>query len=223
MQQYWNTLRYSQPAQLSADAGHCLETTSPPGREGVAAGRNTDLTSIHRPASKGAWINTMKTEKNLMAAFAGESQANRRYLAFAAKAEKEGFKNIGRIYRAIAEAETLHALKHLETAGQVKTTAENLAASKDGEEHEFTVMYPEFIETAVAEGHKAALRTFEYANAAEQAHGAIFATLLAMVNAGGDHPDEAVSLCPVCGWVVTGEAPERCPICNTMAKAFRSF
>jgi len=165
----------------------------------------------------------VKTDANLMSAFAGESQANRRYLAFAAKADKEGYKNVARIYRAIAEAETLHALKHLETAGKVATTAENLAASKEGEEHEFTVMYPEFIDTAVAEDHQAALRTFEYANAAEKAHGAIFADLLATVKGGADHPDEAVSLCPVCGWVVTGQAPERCPVCNTMARVFRSF
>ncbi len=158
-----------------------------------------------------------------MEAFAGESQANRRYLAFAAKADKEGLKNVARIYRAIAEAETIHALKHLETAGRVKTTAENLAVSKQGEEHEFTVMYPEFIDAAKAEGHKTALRTFEYANEAEKAHGAIFDRLLGIVKDGHDHADEAVSLCPVCGWVVTGEPPERCPICSTLSRMFRSF
>lgn len=165
----------------------------------------------------------MKTQSNLMEAFAGESQANRRYLAFAAKAEKEGFKNVARIYRAIAEAETIHALKHLETAGQVKSTAENLAASVKGETHEFTVMYPEFIEEAQKEDQKAALRGFEYANAAEKAHGAIFERLSSLVGNGSDHADEAVHLCPVCGWVVTGEPPERCPICNTLAKMFKSF
>ncbi len=165
----------------------------------------------------------MKTDANLMEAFAGESQANRRYLAFAARAEKEGFPNVARIYRAIAEAETVHALKHLEIAGKVKTTAENLAESKRGEEHEFTEMYPGFITAAKADDHKPALRIFEYANAAEKVHGAIFDRLLSLVTGGNDHADEAVALCPVCGWVVTGEVPERCPICNTPSKMFRSF
>jgi len=165
----------------------------------------------------------MKTQDNLMEAFAGESQANRRYLAFAAKAEKEGYKNVARIYRAIAEAETVHALKHHEIAGKVNSTADNLAVSVEGETHEFTVMYPEFIATAKAEDQAAALRSFEFANAAEEVHGGIFQRMLAMVKKGDDHPDEQVSLCPVCGWVGTGEPPERCPICNTLAKMFRSF
>ncbi len=165
----------------------------------------------------------MQTNDNLMEAFAGESQANRRYLAFAARAEKDGFPNVARIYRAIAEAETVHALKHLEIAGGINSTAENLAVSVEGEKHEFTVMYPEFIETARSEGNNKALQTFEYANAAEQVHGETFDRLLAAVTAGNDHPDESVALCPVCGWVGTGEAPERCPICNTSSKAFKSF
>jgi len=165
----------------------------------------------------------MKTDANLMAAFAGESQANRKYLAFAAKADNEGFKNVARIYRAIAEAETVHALKHFQIAGKVKSTAENLAAAAAGEEHEFTVMYPEFIETAKAENNAAALQTFEYANEAEKAHGAIFENLLALVKQGGDHPDEDVSLCPVCGWVATGGLPDQCPICNTASKVFKKF
>jgi rubrerythrin len=165
----------------------------------------------------------MKTQDNLMEAFAGESQANRRYLAFAARADKEGFKNVARIYRAIAEAETVHAHKHLDTAGKVKSTAENLAVSREGEEHEFKVMYPGFIEAARAEEQAVALRSFEYANAAEEVHGGIFGRLLAMVKDGKDHADEPVSLCPVCGWVGTGEPPEKCPICGTLAKVFRSY
>lgn len=163
------------------------------------------------------------TKDNLMAAFAGESQANRRYLAFAARADKDGFPNIARLYRAIAEAETVHALKHLEIAGQVKATADNLAASKAGEEHEFTEMYPEFIAQAEKEDHKAAVRTFEYANAAEQVHGALFERMLALAKGGSDHADDAIALCPVCGWVGTGAAPDNCPICNTVAKLFKSF
>ena len=165
----------------------------------------------------------MSTHDNLMEAFAGESQANRRYLAFAQKAERDGFANVARIYRAIAEAETVHALKHLEIAGGVNDTAENLKASVEGETHEFTVMYPEFIETAKTEDNQKAVQTFEYANAAEQVHGGIFKELLEKVRGGSDHEETDVSLCPVCGWVGLGDVPERCPICNTLSKMFKTF
>ncbi len=165
----------------------------------------------------------MKTKENLMAAFAGESQANRKYLAFAAKAEKEGFGNIGRIFRAIAEAETIHALKHLETAGKVGSTADNLSEAVEGENYEFTEMYPEFIKTAEEEGEKKALRSFEYANAAEKVHGGIFKELKAMADKSADAEDKKVFLCPVCGWVGMEPAPEKCPICNTAAKMFKEF
>ncbi len=164
-----------------------------------------------------------ETKKNLMEAFAGESQANRRYLAFAKEAEKEGFPNVARIYRAIAEAETVHALKHLEIAGEIGSTADNLKASKEGETHEFTVMYPEFIEKAKEEKEKRAVQTFEYANAAEKVHGGIFEDLLKKVKGGSDQPNVEVSLCPVCGWVGLGDIPDRCPICNTQAKMFKKF
>ncbi len=165
----------------------------------------------------------MKTHENLMAAFAGESQANRKYLAFAKKAEKEGLKNISRLFTAIAEAETLHALKHLEVAGKVGTTLENLASAVEGERHEFTTMYPEFIQTAQEEKQDKAIRTFEYANEAEQVHGKTFERLLELVKAGKDEEDKEVFLCPVCGWVGMEPAPERCPICNTPSKSFKSY
>ena len=165
----------------------------------------------------------MKTEKNLMEAFAGESQANRKYLAYAIKAEKEGYPNIGKIFRAIAEGETIHALKHLESAGKVGTTLENLQDAVEGEHYEFTEMYPEFIETAEEEGQKKAKTSFEYANAAEKVHGKTFEELQKLVESGEDHADKDVFLCPVCGWVGPDPAPERCPICNTPQKSFRKF
>lgn len=165
----------------------------------------------------------MKTKDNLMSAFAGESQANRKYLAFAKKAEREGFKNISRIFQAIAEAETVHALKHFEIAGKVGSTVENLTAAVEGENYEFTRMYPEFIETAKQEGQKQALKSFEYANEAEKVHGGIFQDLKEIVTNGSDAPDNEVYLCPVCGWVGTGQTPDRCPICNTPSKSFKHF
>lgn len=165
----------------------------------------------------------MKTNKNLMDAFAGESQANRKYLAFARKAEKEGYKNVGRIFQAIAEAETIHALKHFEIAGKINDTLENLHAAAEGENYEFTKMYPEFIEAADKEGNKEALQTFEYANAAEKVHGGIFNELKAQVARGDDAECTAVFLCPVCGWVGFDPLPDKCPICNTSKKAFKQF
>jgi len=165
----------------------------------------------------------MKTNENLMAAFAGESQANRKYLAFARKAEKEGFKNVSRIFQAIAEAETFHALKHLEIAGKVGGTLENLKAASEGEHYEFSEMYPEFIEAAKNDGNDKALQSFEYANAAERVHGGIFNDLKEHVSKGSDAEDKDVFLCPVCGWVGFDPAPDKCPICNTSKKAFKQY
>ena len=158
-----------------------------------------------------------------MKAFAGESQANRRYLAFAAKAEKEGKANIARFFRAIAEAETIHALKHLEVAGGVASTKDNLAQAIEGEKHEYTEMYPEFIAVAKEEDQKQALRSLEYANEAEKVHGRIFAQLKARVDANEDASDEAIILCKVCGWVGQGAMPERCPICNSTSQVMVKF
>ncbi len=165
----------------------------------------------------------MKTKENLMSAFAGESQANRKYLAFAQKAEKEGFKNVARVIRAIAEAETVHALKHLEVAGKVGSTLENLATAAEGEHHEFTEMYPEFIETATAEKEDKALKSFQFANEAEKVHGKTFGDLKSLVADGKDMDDKEISLCPICGWVGTGTPPDRCPICNAAAKVFKNY
>jgi len=165
----------------------------------------------------------LKTNDNLMAAFAGESQANRKYLAFAEKAEKEGYKNIARIFKAVAEAETIHALKHLEVAGKIGSTLENLQTAVEGEHYEFTTMYPEFIQEAQKENQSKAQKSFEFANEAEKVHGKTFDQLKALVESGKDMEDQEINLCPICGWVGAGEAPERCPICNAAAKVFHKF
>lgn len=165
----------------------------------------------------------MKTNQNLMDAFAGESQANRKYLAFARKAEKDGFKNVARIFKAIAEAETIHALKHFEIAGKIGDTLANLESAAQGEQYEFSTMYPEFIDTAKQEDSKKALQSFEYANAAEKVHGGIFKDLKEKVASGSDAEDRDVYLCPVCGWVGMDPVPDKCPICNTAKKTFQQF
>jgi rubrerythrin len=163
----------------------------------------------------------MASEDNLMAAFAGESQANRKYLAFAKKAEAEGLKQIAKLFRAAAAAETVHALAHFRVAGQVKDTVANLEAAMEGEHHEFTTMYPEFIATAVAEGKKGAQTSFERANEVEQTHHALYGEALAAARAGKDLPDADLYVCDVCGHTVVGEAPDECPVCGARHEKFR--
>lgn len=164
-----------------------------------------------------------QTAENLMAAFAGESQANRKYLAFAVKAEKEGYNNVARLFRAIAEAETIHALKHLEVAGKIGNTAENLKAAGEGEHYEFTQMYPEFMKQAEADGNKTALRIFNLANEAEKVHGKLYEEAFDTVSKNQDISDGTMHLCPVCGFVAHGEAPEKCPICGVKAESFEKY
>jgi rubrerythrin len=162
----------------------------------------------------------MASEENLMAAFAGESQANRKYLAFARKADAEGLKQIAKLFRAAAAAETVHALAHFRVAGHVKDTVANLRAAIEGERHEFTSMYPEFIATAIAEGKKAAQGSFERANAVEQTHHALYRGALDAALAGKDLPEADLFVCEVCGHTVAGEAPDICPVCGARHEKF---
>ena len=158
-----------------------------------------------------------KSEENLMAAFAGESQANRKYLAFAKKAEKEGFKQVARLFRAAAEAETVHAHAHLRALGAIKSTKENLAEAIAGETHEFKNMYPPMIEEAKKEGNKAAERSFSYANEVEKVHAALYQKALDLM----DKMEEcSYHVCSVCGHTVEGHAPDKCPVCGANANAF---
>ena len=158
-----------------------------------------------------------KTEKNLLNAFAGESQANRRYLAFAKQAEKEGYPQVARLFKAAAEAETVHAHAHLRTLGGVKSTAENLKEAISGETYEFTKMYPAMIEEAKDEGNKAAERNFTYANEVEKIHAALY-------QKASDNLDTLEEknyyVCSVCGYTCENEPPDTCPVCGAKSTAF---
>ena len=162
----------------------------------------------------------MKTMENLQNAFAGESQANRKYLAFAAKAEKEGYPQIARLFRAAASAETVHAHAHLRVMGGIRTTAENLAAAAEGEEFEFNKMYPEYIEDARAENNKAALNSFENANAVEKIHHGLYVEAVRTLADGKDLPERKIYVCKVCGNTVYDNAPDKCPICGADSDKF---
>lgn len=164
-----------------------------------------------------------KTEEGLKTAFAGESQANRKYLAFAEKAEKDGFPQIAKIFRAAAAAETIHAHNHLKVLGGIKSTKENVQAAVEGEHYEFTKMYPDFINSAKEEDNKEAERTFNYANEVEKVHHKLYAAALEAVESGKDLDKEDVYVCPVCGYTHEGTPPEKCPICNTTKKLFRKI
>jgi rubrerythrin len=161
------------------------------------------------------------TQENLKAAFAGESQANRRYLFFAEAADKEGHKQIARLFRAVAEAETVHARNHLRTLGEIKSTKENLEAAIGGEFYEFTKMYPEFIAQAKAGGNKRAEVTFDYANQVEKIHHTTYTEALKALEGGQTLKDEPYFVCQGCGYTVAGEAPEKCPICQAPRSMFK--
>ncbi len=160
------------------------------------------------------------TQENLAVAFAGESQANRKYLAFARAAEKEGLPQIARLFRAAADAETIHALAHFANMGGVGTTLQNLEAAVAGETYEFTEMYPPMVEQAKAEGHKAKTM-LGFANAAEQVHARLFAQALEAMRSGGDLSQMDVYLCPVCGDIEFGALPDKCPVCGAPAAKYQ--
>ena len=162
----------------------------------------------------------MATEKNLKEAFAGESQANRKYLAFAKKAQQDGFPQVARLFRAAAEAETVHAHAHLRVLGGVKATAENLQAAIEGEGFEFQEMYPSFLKEAEEEGNKPAMFSIKYALAVEEIHHGLYSEALDAVKAGKDLPATDVYVCPVCGNTVYGSPPDKCPICNCPGDKF---
>lgn len=159
------------------------------------------------------------TQSNLKEAFAGESQANRKYLAFAKKAEQEGFAVVGRLFRAAAEAETIHALGHFNAMKGVGSTADNLKAAVDGETYEFTTMYPPMLKQAQADNHPAK-RMFEYASKAEAVHAKLYTLALEAVKSGKDLTATAFYLCPVCGHIELGQPPASCPICGCKGEKF---
>jgi rubrerythrin len=153
------------------------------------------------------------TNENLKEAFAGESQAFQKYTSFAEAAEKEGLPNIARLFRTTAQAERIHAAGHFAALDGVGSTAENLRAAIGGETYEFETMYPPMLAQAEAEGHKAK-RMFKYAVDAEEVHAKLYALALAAAEKGEDLTETDFYLCPICGHIEFGKAPDKCPICN---------
>jgi rubrerythrin len=158
-----------------------------------------------------------KTENNLLEAFAGESQANRKYLAFADKADAEGHKQVARLFRAAAAAETVHAHAHLRALGGIKSTKENLQEAVDGETHEFTSMYPQMMEEAGSEGFDNALRSFDLANTVEKVHADLYQSALENF---GSNRDVDYYVCKVCGNTIEGEPEGPCSVCQAGPNAF---
>ncbi|MBY9009776.1 MAG: rubrerythrin family protein [Candidatus Lokiarchaeota archaeon] len=164
-----------------------------------------------------------KSEEGLKSAFAGESQANRKYLAFSKKAEQEGFPGIARLFHAAAAAETVHAHNHLRVLGGIKSTAENLKEAIEGEFYEFTNMYPEFIEHAKNDGNESAQRSFNYANEVEKVHHELYKKALELLEKGKDLEIKPMYVCSVCGYTHEGDPPDTCPVCNSPKKVFNKI
>lgn len=161
-----------------------------------------------------------KTSDNLKQAFAGESKANRRYLAFAQKAEEEGYPQVAKLFRAIAEAETIHALNHLGILGEIKSTEGNLKTAISGENFEFKGMYPEYLNTARQEGQKKAAWNFEVAGKVEKIHAGLFSKAIKDLKSGARVAEVEYHICSVCGYTVEGATPEKCPICGAPKEKF---
>jgi rubrerythrin len=159
------------------------------------------------------------TLDNLKEAFAGESQANQKYRAFARKADREGFRNVAKLFRLTAEAERIHAEGHLGALDGIRSTAENLQAAIDGETHEYTNMYPPMVKQAEADGHKAK-RMFGYAVKAEEVHAKLYAMAKAAVEKGEDLETNEFYICPVCGYIEFGKPINPCPICGAKPEKF---
>ena len=162
----------------------------------------------------------MTTTENLNDAFAGESQANRKYLAFAKKAEADGYPQVARLFRAAAEAETIHAHAHLRALGGIKQTTDNLQAAIEGEGFEFQEMYPKYLAEAETEGSRPAARSFKNALAVEEIHHGLYQKALEAVTAGNDMAEAQIFVCPVCGNTVIGEIPDKCPVCGVPKARF---
>jgi rubrerythrin len=165
----------------------------------------------------------MATMENTKEAFAGESQANRKYLAFSEKAAAEGFNGVATLFKAASEAEAIHAKKLLKVLAAIESTEKNLAGSIAGETYEFTKMYPDFVKLAESEGKSDAVLAFTYAMKAEQVHANLYNKALIAVKSGKDMGREKIFLCPVCGNIEIGKPPEKCPICSVFGKQFQEI
>jgi rubrerythrin len=177
------------------------------------------------------------TAQNLRSAFGGESQAHMRYISWANKAEKDGFSNVTRLFRAISYAEQVHATNHFKVMKDVKgdfqvtagagfgigTTSENLEAAKNGELFEVNEMYPAYIAVAEMQGEKDAVRSMKLALEAEKLHAKLYEEAKKAVDSGKDLGSETIYVCPFCGYIVMGEAPDNCPICGAKKEMFKEF
>lgn len=163
----------------------------------------------------------MASQDNLQEAFSGESQANRKYLAFAIQAERDGYPGVARLFRAAAEAETVHALAHFRVMGGVGSTSDNLSNAIAGEDYEFKEMYPAFLKEAVAEGWKPAEFSIRNALAVEEVHSDLFNRALQAVKSGKDIPPSQIYICPVCGNTVEGSVPDTCPVCHVSGEKYK--
>lgn len=161
----------------------------------------------------------MATQENFATAFAGESQANRKYLLFAEQAEKDGYPGIAKLFRATAAAETIHAFAEFRAMGGVSTTADNLQSAINGETYEFSDMYPPMVTEAQAEGNKDAARIFKFAESAEKVHAKLYKDALDDMN----NTEEDYYLCPICGYIHKGSTTDPCPICGAKASIFQKF
>lgn len=163
------------------------------------------------------------TTDNLGAAFAGESQAHMKYMAFADKADAEGKTEVARLFRAISFAEKIHATNHFKTLGNVGSTAENLEGALGGETYEIDEMYPSFVAVAENQNEKSALQSLNAAFEAEKVHQKMYRTAVDAVAAGNDASTDKIAVCEVCGWTVQGEAPDTCPVCKAKKDKFKIF
>lgn len=184
-------------------------------------GPTAEFISTHRTTK--SMVKTMtKTIENLKSAFAGESQANRHYVAFAQKADEEGYPQIAKLFRAAAEAETVHALNHTRIIGEIGTTTDNLTAAIEGETFEYKQMYPEYLKTAKQEKNTQAAWSFNVANQVEQIHANLFTKAAKALQIGKEPAKVDYHVCSICGNTVENEAPEKCPICGApKAKFFK--
>jgi len=162
----------------------------------------------------------VSTSDNLKEAFAGESQANRMYLAFAKKAQQDGFAQVAKLFRAAAAAETVHAHAHFRVMGGVTGTEENLQTAIEGEGFEFKEMYPKFLSEAEAEENKPAVFSFKHALAVEEIHHGLYSIALEAVKSGSDLPETKLYICSVCGNTIEGSVPDKCPVCGASREQF---
>jgi rubrerythrin len=173
-----------------------------------------------RPDIDGKRISDMTTIDDLKHAFAGESQANRKYLAWAEQAEKDGLTGVAKLFRAVAAAETIHAHAHLKAMDGVADTRTNLAAAMAGEKEEYAEMYPPMVARAEAEGNRRAARSMRFALEVEKIHFELFGKALAAVETGKDLGEIELRICPHCGHTVIGAAPDACPVCGCRGDAY---